>query len=400
MRDNLQIENLTLRHQLESLLQEARQNEDKLRRFDVLERRIIGAGSFVELIQLLLADYRKVFGIEHVSLTLVDQEYEIPRLLDEAGLGQEIPGLCLMPDDEWLTFCFSGDYKTRLTRFDSVSHGRLFPDGDEMPASVALLPLMRQNCLIGSLNLGSADLDRYTEGAGTEFLDRLAAVAAVCVESTLSRERLKRAGVTDALTGVHNRRYFDHRCPAETSQARRQRQPLACMFLDIDRFKRINDTYGHQVGDLVLQGIATTIKAQLRTSDTLARYGGEEFVALLPQTAQTHALEIAERIRAAIEAQVLTTPHGERVPVTISIGLSMAVLDSVCEHKDAATAMVAAADHALYEAKHGGRNRVVSATALPFGCKSSPLQSIWTQARHLVGGALHKLATLAHLQRA
>lgn len=89
MRDNLQIENLTLRHQLESLLQEARQNEDKLRRFDVLERRIIGAGSFIELIQLLLSDYRKVFGIEHVSLTLVDQEYEIPRLIEEAGHGQK-----------------------------------------------------------------------------------------------------------------------------------------------------------------------------------------------------------------------------------------------------------------------------------------------------------------------
>ncbi len=400
MSENLQIENLTLRHQLESLLQEARQNEDKLHRFDVLERRIIGAGSFVELIQLLLSDYRRVFGIEHVTLTLVDQEYEIPRLLGEAGLGPEIPGLCLMSDDEWLKFCLSGNYKTRLARFDSVSHGRLFP-GDGMPASVALLPLMRQNCLIGSLNLGSVDIDRYTEGAGTEFLDRLAAVAAVCVESTLSRERLKRAGVTDALTGVHNRGSFDHRCPAETSQARRQRQPLACMFLDIDRFKRINDTYGHQVGDLVLQGIATTIKAQLRTSDTLARYGGEEFVALLPQTAQMHALEIAERIRAAIEAQVLTTPHGERVPVTISIGLSMAVLDTACEHKDAATAMVAAADHALYEAKHGGRNRVVSATALPVGCsKSSTIRNVRMQVGQWVGGVLHKLATLTHLQRA
>jgi two-component system cell cycle response regulator len=400
MRDNLQIENLTLRHQLESLLQEARQNEDKLRRFDVLERRIIGAGSFIELIQLLLTDYRRVFGIEHVTVTLVDQEYEIPRLLDEAGLGQEIPGLCLMPDDEWLKFCYAGDYQTRLTRFDPVSHGRLFPDADEAPASVALLPLVRQNCLMGSLNLGSIDANRYSEGNGTEFLDRLAAVAAVCVESTLSRERLKRAGVIDALTGVHNRGYFDHRCPAETSQAARQRQPLACMFLDIDRFKRINDTYGHQVGDLVLQGVATTIKAQLRTSDTLARYGGEEFVALLPQTAQMHALETAERIRAAIEAQVLTTPNGERVPVTLSIGLSMAAINTVCEHKDAATAMVAAADHALYEAKHGGRNRVVCATAQAPCSRTSSLQNVWTQARQYAGSVLHKLATLAHLQRA
>jgi len=400
MREHLQIENLTLRHQLESLLQEARQNEDKLRRFDQLERRIIGAGSFTELAQLLLADYRRVFGIEHVSLTLIDPEYEIPRLLEEAGLGSSLTDLNLMPDDECLKRCFAGEWETRLAPYDPVCHGFLFAHRQTAPASVALLPLIRQNTLIGCLNLGSVDPQRYVASAGTEFLDRLAGVAAVCVESTLARERLKRAGVTDALTGVHNRRYFDHRCPAEASQARRQRQPLACMFLDIDRFKRINDTYGHQIGDLVLHGVAATIKAQLRTSDTLARYGGEEFVALLPQTAQTHALEIAERIRAAIETQVFATPQGERVPVTISIGLSMALLDGAGEHKDAATAMVAAADHALYEAKHGGRNRVVSASALPYACKTSRCLNLWKLMGRYLGGVLRRIATLTHLQRA
>jgi diguanylate cyclase (GGDEF)-like protein len=265
-----------------------------------------------------------------------------------------------MPDEEWLSFCYDGIRQTRLVPFDPVAHGRLFADSDEPPVSVALLPLRRQDRLIGSLNLGSAELDRYSVGTGTEFLDRLAAVAAVCVESTLSRERLKHAGVTDALTGVHNRGYFDQRCPAEASQARRQRQHLACMFLDIDHFKRVNDSFGHQVGDRALHAVAATIKAQLRTSDTLARYGGEEFVALLPQTGHAYARDIAERIRAAIAALKLSGQAGEPVPVTISIGLSMCELDSAGEHKDAATAMVLAADQALYTAKHGGRNRVVS----------------------------------------
>jgi len=391
MHDTLHIENLTLRRHLEALLQEARHNEDKLRRFDVLERRIIGAGSFTELVQLLLSDYRRVFGIETVSLVLVDPEYEVPRLLADAGLADNFPGLCPMPDDAWLSFCFGDSHRTWLGAYDPVAHGRLFADVATPPASVALLPLLRQDRLIGCLNLGSEDADRYTAQSGTEFLDRLASVAAVCVESALARERLKRAGVTDALTGVHNRGYFDQRCPAEASQSRRHGQPLACMFLDIDRFKRINDSHGHQVGDRVLKAVAAVIKAQLRTSDTLSRYGGEEFVALLPQTATGHAREIAERIRKAVEALQVKLATGERVPVTISIGLSMCPADACGDQEQAAAVMVNAADQALYAAKHGGRNRVVSSggegTA---GCQATPAARLWQRVKAW-GNALKRL---------
>jgi diguanylate cyclase (GGDEF)-like protein len=361
------IENLTLRQHLETLLQEARQNEEKLRRFDQLERRIIGAATFVELLQLLLDDYRQVFGIERVSLTLIDREYEIPRLLAEAGLGETLPGLNLIEADVSLLSCFrpaEENPETCLAAFTVALHGSCFDDSAPPPASVALLPLVRQGRLLGSLNLGSADVTRYTAAAGTQFLDRLAAVVAVCIESALTRERLKHAGVTDVLTGVHNRRYFEHRCLEDTSQAMRQQQPLACMFLDIDYFKRINDTHGHQVGDQVLRSVAHAIKQQLRGSDMLARYGGEEFVVLLPQTVQQHALEIAERIRLAVGRLALPQASGAAVVVSISIGLSILPL-SACNKTIStelqASNMLAAADQALYRAKHLGRNRVVSA---------------------------------------
>ncbi|MEI7430466.1 MAG: sensor domain-containing diguanylate cyclase, partial [Betaproteobacteria bacterium] len=225
--------------------------------------------------------------------------------------------------------------------------------------SVALLPLARHGELIGSLHFGSADPERYVSDCRTDFLVRLAEIVAICLESALSQERLKLVGLTDALTGVQNRRYFEHRCPVEISQARRYKHALACMFLDIDKFKRINDTYGHQTGDDVLRSVANIIQAQLRSGDTISRYGGEEFVVLLPQSELHHALQIAERIRSSIEEQHLQAASGQVIKMTISIGLSMLSAKNLAEEShQAATGLIAAADKALYQAKHNGRNRV------------------------------------------
>lgn len=360
MQNGLQFENYSLRQQLEALLGEARRNEDKMRRFDQLERRLIGAQSLVELLQALLTDYKAAFGIEFVSLALIDREYEVTRIL-EANLGSEsLDGLLLLQSAELLEPLYQNQCSTYLCAFDPELHGPLFEAPVAAIASVALLPLMRQGELIGSLHLGSSVAERYGAEAGTDFLDRLAAVVALCLESALTQERLKRAGLTDSLTGVENRRYFEHRCLVEIGQVRRHRQPLACMFLDIDKFKRINDTHGHQSGDEVLRGVAGVIQSQLRAGDTIARYGGEEFIVLLPQTNTMHALEIAERIRTAVAAKPFQSQSATEVPVTISIGIAMLPPDTATDAIPAqAEMLVAAADRALYQAKHGGRNRVV-----------------------------------------
>ncbi|MBA3034720.1 MAG: DUF484 family protein [Gammaproteobacteria bacterium] len=364
--NGLQFENYSLRQQLEALLHEARQNEDKMRRFDQLERCLLSARSLDELMRVLLADYRTAFDIEFVSLALIDREYEAARILETNTGSESFDGLLLLQTAELIEPLYVNGCSTHLCAFDPQRHGPLFKSSAGAIASVALLPLMRQGELIGSLQLGSAAAERYDSAAGTNFLDRLAAVVAVCLENALTQERLKRAGLTDSLTGVENRRYFEHRCLVEIGQVRRHRQPLACMFLDIDKFKRINDTYGHQCGDDVLRGVASVIQAQLRTGDTIARYGGEEFVALLPQTSPLHALEIAERIRCAVAAHPFQSKSGQAVPVTISIGLAMASQESMADDAPAQAAeLVAAADRAMYQAKHGGRNRVVSDSVFP-----------------------------------
>lgn len=362
MNDRLQSENDSLRRQLEALLHEARQNESKMRRFDGFQRQLIGADSLPELIHLLLSEYKLAFGVEFVALALLDREDELGRIIED-GLDDGAPGgLALLRSPAALEALYGSKRTPFLGAFDARHHRALFNAPPGAIASVALLPLTRHGELIGSLHLGSADPERYIADCGTDFLERLAEIIAICLESALAQERLKRLGLTDALTGVQNRRYFDHRCQIEISQARRHKHPLACMFLDIDKFKGINDTYGHQAGDEVLMSVASFIQAQLRAGDTIARYGGEEFVVLLPQTDMYHASQIAERIRGCIAEESINAQPGQAIHLTISIGISMLPVDDpAAGNRQLADHMIAAADKALYQAKHDGRNRVICA---------------------------------------
>jgi len=359
----LQAENQALKRQLDALLQAARANEEKMRRFDQLEQQLIGAGSLLELLRMLLGEYRAAFGVEQIGLALVDGEGETRRLVAQEQPADPLlqTGLRLLETAAPLQALHALPWKPWLGRFDPARHGELFtamPVG--MLRSVALLPLSRHGQLIGSLHFGSTDPQRYEAAAGTQFLERLSAIVSVCLESALNQERVKRAGLTDALTGVHNRRYFEHRQLIEISLAIRYRQPLACMFLDIDHFKRINDGHGHGAGDAVLREVGQLIQGQLRMGDTIARWGGEEFVVLLPRTSGTQAAEIAERIRAAIAQRGLPLPEGGALPVTTSIGVALLRLDpAIREPRAIAEGLIKSADQALYAAKEGGRNRVV-----------------------------------------
>lgn len=173
---------------------------------------------------------------------------------------------------------------------------------------------------------------------------------------------LLRLSATDALTQLANRRRFDGVLDEEIRRARRSGSPLAVLLADIDHFKRINDSYGHPFGDECLRQVAAVLTAHCqRAGDLAARYGGEEFVVLLPASDQRQAVVLAERIRQDIER--LQLRHGD-LPVALTISLGVATLGSTCA---SAEALLAAADAALYAAKHAGRNRVVCAPEAAIG---------------------------------
>jgi len=165
--------------------------------------------------------------------------------------------------------------------------------------------------------------------------------------------------VTDGLTGLHNRRYLDSHLTTLFERARNRRRPLSLMITDIDRFKAINDTYGHDVGDEVLREFAGRLRQNVRGIDLACRMGGEEFVVVMPDTDGPVAEKVAERIRAQIaDTPFLVGAEGREIAVTVSVGVS-----AMMREADTVEAMMKRADLALYEAKNGGRNRVVAAAA-------------------------------------
>ncbi len=165
--------------------------------------------------------------------------------------------------------------------------------------------------------------------------------------------QLEQLARTDALTGLSNRRDFEELSLRELQRARRLDRPLTLLMLDVDHFKRVNDRYGHAVGDQVLQGVAQVCRAQLREIDLLARLGGEEFTIVLPEAGQTFGIDIAERLRQAVQDWVLRLASGDEIRCTVSVGVTSRI-----DTDEAVATILARADQALYAAKEAGRNQV------------------------------------------
>ena len=175
----------------------------------------------------------------------------------------------------------------------------------------------------------------------------LFSVGAVLMAGDRLRAELEQLATRDSLTNTLTRRYMDEAFAAELERSRRSGQPLAFLMMDLDHFKAVNDTHGHQVGDRVLVEFAAKVQRQLRKSDLLGRFGGEEFALVLPNTSREAALQVAERIRAAC------VPQAGEVGCTVSIGLTLGHPEN-----DTLDKLLARADAALYQAKNTGRNRV------------------------------------------
>ena len=171
------------------------------------------------------------------------------------------------------------------------------------------------------------------------------------------RTELERLSVTDELTGLANRRHLDGELQRETDRHRRHKRSFALLLLDIDRFKSLNDTHGHQAGDEVLRRFAGILRGCVRAGDTVARFGGEEFIVILPETPGEGASLLAERIRAATEECRFEVGVGTEVRTTVSVGLAR-----FPEHAQTPETLIEAADEALYRSKAGGRNRVTVAS--------------------------------------
>lgn len=207
----------------------------------------------------------------------------------------------------------------------------------------------------GVKRLGAGDLTYRLPEMGRDELGLLAGVVNRMAEKLEASYRdLEALSTRDYLTGLCNVREFYRLFHEEKLRAERYRRPFSLLLMDLDHFKQVNDSLGHQAGDLLLQAFARRLEKLLRTSDHIARIGGDEFGVILPETAGEAALELAERIRNDVDAQPLPLAEsGQLDPVTVSVGLA-----TFPEHAKEVESLFAAADQALYRAKKGGRNQL------------------------------------------
>lgn len=355
---DLEAQNRALRDLLQTLSADAAHNQVVMQRFQARELALLNAQDLPDLLERLTAGLHTSFSLEAVRLVLLDPYGVLRELLSAlGGPDRQLPHLSLARDYHATIQPYPDLHQPWLGPWQPGRDSLLFPGATRLN-SVALVPLRQPDGLSGFLNLGSIDPNRFRPEQGTEFLARLAQIAAVCLENAVNRERLRLTGLTDGLTGLYNRRHLETRLDEETRRACRHAQPLSCLFIDADHFKQVNDHHGHSAGDQVLIALAQRVREQLRGSDLATRYGGEEIAVLLPQTDAANAHLLAERIRRHIAETPIPLPNGRAIKVTVSIGVAQLEPDCSIPHQKLAQRMLDTADRQVYRAKEAGRNCV------------------------------------------
>src|SRR5271168_5246084 len=357
--DEMARDNEELKKRVAEMTAEAANNESIMKRTQARELTLLRADSLAQLLHAMVGGLKESYSLDAVSVVLLDPQHEVRHLLIAGGdRPEEFKQIFFVDSLVGLAPQLSVLHKPWLGPFVGADHHLLFP-GTPNLKSAALVPLARKDRVTGALCFGSRDASRFTRHHGTEFLAHLGAVAAVCIENSVNRARLLRAGITDFLTGWHNRRYLQQRLKEELARAQRHAGTISCLMIDIDRFKGINDGYGHLAGDIALKEIAQRIESKIRSMDTAARFGGAELAILLPESSAAEAANLAERIREVIAKVPFTLTAQIERSVTVSVGVaSISPGRDETDLKAVADRLLADADAALYRAKALGRNRV------------------------------------------
>jgi len=334
----------------EALLEQLRINERLAARFQAIEHRILTILNFRDLFKVLLSEIHRQFGVPFVWLSLMDHS-EVSDLITSLEASKSLKTrLSVLPRKDFLQLVTS-DCKPLLVNTGLRRYYRVLPPGRNfLMGSLALLPLRLDGELIGSLNLADPDKSRFDPELDTEFLTQLALEVSLCLSNVTAHEKLRMLAFRDPLTGLLNRRAMSTILNREFTRAQRYETPLTIVFIDMDGFKQINDTYGHDMGDKVLRHVGRQMETMCRTSDVAVRFGGDEFVLILPQTPRASGDQLMQRIVNHLQA----TPYrGDNhvIASRFSYGLAAIGDPGVAD----AQALLKAADSALYKAKHSPR---------------------------------------------
>jgi diguanylate cyclase (GGDEF)-like protein len=328
----------------------------------VVSRDLAALTERADVCRLLIRSARQLVPLEAAAVVMED-EAETRYVVEKAhGWAGEFEGReVALTERTWAAWVLrSGDDPYLL---DNVAgHKDRMPilvldEGANRAESLVAVPLKARKRTLGALVItgrrGAFD------AAASRVLGVLANQAAAALSTIQLKDNIRELAARDGLTGLYNRRSFDDQLRHALGREDRQKGRLALVLLDIDHFKKLNDTFGHPAGDAVLRHTAHVVERHLRRGDEAARFGGEEFAIILPGADETGARRLAERVRGGVEKAQLVF-EGARLSVTVSLGVAVWPSDG----KDEET-LLSAADRALYSAKQAGRNRVAAASSLP-----------------------------------
>ncbi len=330
----------------DELLDNIRANEEIARKLFEIEVSILSTFDFKDLFEKLLLLVEQRFGIPHVWISVIDGEHvsDLVRALESSHLLKE--RLNIVEKNSLLELIGDGGNPI-LVNENLKPFYRLLPENQKyFVKSVAVAPLVLDGELIGSLNLGDYSNQRFQPDMDTFFLSQLAVKISICLSNVTAREKLRYLATRDPLTCLLNRREMEEVLAAEFSRAARYGTPVALLFIDCNDFKMVNDSYGHDCGDALLQYLAQQLLQLIRRDDRVFRFAGDEFVVLLPNQTVDKAVYVSDRFRAFLEKNPMK--YGDvTIPISISCGVSST------ENPEVTTpaALLKKADEQLYEVK-------------------------------------------------
>lgn len=325
----------------------------QLEAINLIARQTTAVLEIDELLRKVCEFLLQAFPVDHVAVLLLEED----KLVFRAHRGRLTPlfkeGVTLLDADGLCRQALRGSKPVLVNDVTSV---RGYIQGFTETRSELCIPLLSFGQTVGVLSLESANLNAFEE-SDVPALESVADICANAIQNAHYFERVRHMAYVDGLTGVFNRRYFEIRVQEEIERAKRYSGAMSLIMIDIDHFKRMNDEYGHLMGDDVLRQISTIFSQNLRKVDVGCRYGGEEFTIIVPETTGEDAYYVADKLRRVIQTTVFP---GVPSAVTISAGVA-----SYPANGDNRDALIKAADEALYSAKQSGRNTVVACSSIP-----------------------------------
>lgn len=342
--------NLTIKNEpspdLAAILQRLQENERIQQKFHALEYRILSILNLQDFFEILLTEMGRIFNIPFVWLSVIKKS-SLAALINPLIHSRIIIEKTQFLDKLQFDLVFGRNHSPLLFSGDLTGCSVFLPGSDKYGSgSMAIAPVRIDGEIVGSLNQWDPSPGRFEPNLDTSFLEQLMIKVSLCLSNVAAHEKLKYFAFHDPLTGCLNRRAFETALRREFSRAKRHSRDLSLVFMDVDKFKLINDRYGHGAGDKALAYVAETIQSLIRDEDILARFAGDEFVLILPETSASKADILMKRVRSCLVTHPL-----QHQDIVIPISVSCGVASIHGEHIERETDLVKNADIALYSEK-------------------------------------------------